>query len=1794
MKPNLRFRKTLAWMLIATMANPFAAISPAFARDTDIFLATTTGNITAEPNVLIVLDTSDSMNIPEPWREYPGAYDSHVEYLRNDINVISNAAVAAENAGAISTAAAPASPFSIWGTWAGADLAARQALWTAARNHANATEPGDPGPRNVWRNYNDASWLYWVPAQSPATASLSDIRLNAHSFNRFRASQHLLGGSRGGINFSVDPKVAGVSSTDYSNFNACSTSVAALTPSTVFRPTSAAKNAGYFANQQWARYERFLGLVTVNNGSYPGDSTITSGYARGYLDSSIAPPNVPARDNGQAPGSGSPGSLGLPIRVVDTSGVTFSHAGWTDLKADLGGLDFLRAVEQVSVYPTSVLTWLRANIYNYPLIGTEIFSALKGNRDASTAPAFGLMTGAGAYYQSTPSAFCNAATGPASGNCINVPSTCTSATATQTRSCVFSAAGMTSENDASGALRFQGGSCTNGVLGVCNDPGSIGCNPVPNCGFTTQNTFETARSYSCGWVDRQAVAVNTCQWSGRTGDFVEGQGWYHYGGTCSENGSTASCVAGGVTATVNGEVRANVTGPRPNPFVASHASEGCTNHSTRPAGTYYHGGTCQGFRATVPLAAGVGDNRTYSGPATANCTVAATAVAAIRGDNYTNVVHNSLGGCNAAASVNQTCGGRYRLACPTVNNATACPNQTSWKFGCAAGSVAANRFYRVYNRAAGDLNLVHDCKADEPAANPGGGSYMHAQRRNFLTSHNTAANDSTVASYTPSPANAIAADTTRNIDVYSVNYLNWKFGPKGPNGHPIGRKTRLQVAKGALTDLVSSTNGVRFGLMVFNRTSTVGVADGANVSYAIRRMGSDLSDPDSSFRNQLNAAILSTTASSRTPLTESLYEAYLYFSGRAPQWGTSTVAASGGGQVSTGRDGTAVCTAVGAGCPAIGVYRSPMLNNPTTAAPASCQKNFVVMITDGGPEDDTQADAISTNRGVTRLSWNDLSAGVIAARTDLDTVNPDTTTGQFEQTPGVPFGPKDLASNRFVWLDELSYFMSRADISPGAINFSGDTSTDAIEGRQSLTTYTIGFAGANSPVLQNAAQRSGGQFYIAEDSAALAAALLAAIASIQQWNPTIASPTIPLSELTGAQNSTDLYLSFFRPSTTQAWSGTVKKFMLADGEYSPGICGDGFTGLCIIGQNVVSGGNGASSQNIEQIVVDPQTGIQTVQVNPTASSFWGPSNLADAGIPDSGGTGYQLLNTSGYNPSTRKVYTWLPASTTADLTHPSNAVGEGNNALSKLLLGDASMSDAQRAILLNWSLGGNTGNAACSDADPATACTTWRAWAHGDVQHSRPAVATYDPGASPPSRYLFYTSTAGYLHAVDSNTGKEKWTFLIEEAFPQLSALMTNAAGQQIYVADGSPVVRFNDVNRNGVVDGSDSVWLFFGLRRGGRAYYALDITNPVAPRFMWKITPTQICTASGCAASKAYAELGESWSTPTVGRVRALADPVLVFGGGYDPNQDNRPTTAADSMGRAVFVTNARTGAREAAFTSATGGSMTFSMPSDPTAIDTDLDGNGYLDRIYIGDMGGRLWRFDIGSADKALWAGRLMANLSESSPTDRRIFFPPAAVKQFRNGVRYDAVIVGTGNRENPLKATTSDVIAMIKDTDPGLFATSTSVATTSNLLNLGSASDGTTDAALIDGAVNGWFRTLDTGEKVVNAPTVFFGRIRFGTYTPIAQTNACVPPGQGRSNELDLLGAYTLTVNSVLSRFDPGAVSRSYGSSGQLIVLPGVAGGGRRVFFVAAADARLIGNQQAELGAGTRVYWYTNTQN
>ena len=80
----------------------------------------------------------------------------------------------------------------------------------------------------------------------------------------------------------------------------------------------------------------------------------------------------------------------------------------------------------------------------------------------------------------------------------------------------------------------------------------------------------------------------------------------------------------------------------------------------------------------------------------------------------------------------------------------------------------------------------------------------------------------------------------------------------------------------------------------------------------------------------------------------------------------------------------------------------------------------------------------------------------------------------------------------------------------------------------------------------------------------------------------------------------------------------------------------------------------------------------------------------------------------------------------------------------------------------------------------------------------------------------------------------------------------------------------------------------------------------------------------------------------------------------------------------------------------------------------------------------------------------------------------------------------------------------------------------------------------------------------------------------------------------SELDLLGGYVIPATTTgMSRYYANFLNRGYNSAGQLIVLPGSTPAARRVFFVAAADARMLTRQQNILGVGTRVYWYTEPQ-
>lgn len=488
-------------------------------------------------------------------------------------------------------------------------------------------------------------------------------------------------------------------------------------------------------------------------------------------------------------------------------------------------------------------------------------------------------------------------------------------------------------------------------------------------------------------------------------------------------------------------------------------------------------------------------------------------------------------------------------------------------------------------------------------------------------------------------------------------------------------------------------------------------------------------------------------------------------------------------------------------------------------------------------------------------------------------------------------------------------------------------------------------------------------------------------------------------------------------------------------------------------------------------------------------------------------------------------------------------------------------------------------------------------WQMGDVLHSHPLAIDYGRGSagsngSIGSDIRIFTGTnRGFLHQFRDDgsggstyAGQEVWRLAPRAVMANFKRWQSGSptAASRPYGVDGAPVALVQD--RDGVISSAqgDRVWLFFGLRRGGKAYYALDATNPDAPpQGLWSIEKT--------GQGGNFAELGLTFSTPQVGYIRLTNNsgetnsrPVLVFAGGYDGGYtsagnplgkdaargsqagdgqtDGALVGSDDDEGNALFVVDAQTGdliwkARHGSRGhSASGGAdvwqhpaMDDSIPSDVTALDTD--GDGHLDRLYVGDTGGRVWRADIGAADAADWRAEPIASLGRHADdgglaTDRRFFHRPDVVRVSAGARSFYAVVIGSGNRADPLNRATDNRLFVIKD--PETLPDNPEPATPTDLADFsGNCAGGECDSLLDPAfAPAGWQMALGSaGEKILSSPTTIAGKVLVTSYEPPpAGGSACTPPtGTGRLYAVDIRNA-----TPALPAFDSDGDSAAAGSS------------------------------------------------
>ncbi|WP_428310079.1 pilus assembly protein [Hydrocarboniphaga sp.] len=503
--------------------------------------------------------------------------------------------------------------------------------------------------------------------------------------------------------------------------------------------------------------------------------------------------------------------------------------------------------------------------------------------------------------------------------------------------------------------------------------------------------------------------------------------------------------------------------------------------------------------------------------------------------------------------------------------------------------------------------------------------------------------------------------------------------------------------------------------------------------------------------------------------------------------------------------------------------------------------------------------------------------------------------------------------------------------------------------------------------------------------------------------------------------------------------------------------------------------------------------------------------------------------------------------------------------------GTTTADDTLRRQLLLYARGFNVGTAATPLGTGATVTgVTARSWMHGALLHSRPVAINYGARgsftASSPDIRVVYGAADGFMRMVRNSDGVENWGFMPRPVMAQQSVLRENTSVPGLpYGVDGAPAVLLQDRSSSGgaadgVIDSgnsNDRAWMFFGLRRSGRYYYGMNLTNPDSPSLMWRIGPDGLYKSSGLVASSStlYAELGLTLSNPQIGRMSVTegttttTKPVVIFAGGYnggvtsggtklgkDYNRgsDGRVGTD-DSVGNAIYIVDAQTGdllwkAVQGSYSSSTPFNattkafahplLTNSIPSDVTIVDSD--GDGLTDRLYVGDTGGRLWRGDFPGADRTKWTLSPIASLgrhrTSNVANDRRFFQAPDYAPYRGTTGNFDMVTFGSGDREDPLNVTTENYFYAYRDNRTASGLAAASVVTTDAALKgqadftdltTTCASASTVSCAATSDLSTGWkVKLAGSGEKVLSQPLSASGTAFFATYTPPGSAQSCTP--------------------------------------------------------------------------------------
>ncbi len=946
-----------------------------------------------------------------------------------------------------------------------------------------------------------------------------------------------------------------------------------------------------------------------------------------------------------------------------------------------------------------------------------------------------------------------------------------------------------------------------------------------------------------------------------------------------------------------------------------------------------------------------------------------------------------------------------------------------------------------------------------------------------------------------------------NVLIVLDNSANWSA--------TLAAGTKFDAEIAALDTVLGGLDDqYNVGLMLFGETGNGNQTPVTSyMRYAVRTMDV-LNRPK--LQSLVTGLDINSDKGSNAPYGLGLFEAFKYFGGGtgSPQDATHYGKTAFGGFGQKKRDYAGNLNNAIAGSLTGNAFVSETSNQYVSPIADGCAKNYIIYLSNGLP----QAGADNPGGGSPNAS-------------------------QLLQNVGGNIATIPLTNNTAQGNvgDEYARFLYGTDVS-------------SLTGQQNIITYTIfthdptslsGNDKANIVLLQSMANQGHGKYFAAHDAASLINALNAIFNEIQSVNEVFASVSLPVSVNVRGTSLNQVYMGVFRPdqNSLPRWFGNLKEYQL-----------------------ILSGGSVFLGDATGIRADNPTSGFITNNATSywtAPSSFWSfspsgnppsASDRPDGPLVEKGAAAQRLRTDFAASQAARRLYTCTGSCPAGSLSAtpfntttitPSSAANQSafgaiDAGYDNPFTGTTGQS-GEVTDIINWIRGADNKN----DENLSGTYTDIRASIHGDVVHAKPAVINYNrtgscTDADEDDVMVYYGANDGVFHALKggkgATDGTEKWGFIPPEFYGKLKRLRDNlpsiavfnhppldTSDNKPYFADGSVSIYQLDANndcRYTAGSSGDKVHIFLSMRRGGRFIYALDVTDPDDPKLMWKISN----------GTPGFSELGYTWSIPAVSilNLNGAQTPVLVFGGGYDPDvEDVRPihisafdgasaatlTLASGAvqtrtMGRRIFVVRAADGSQvwSAGGDLANPGSsgvpdvpvagMNYAMPSDATVIDTNMD--HVDDRFYIGDTAGNVWRGDIGDPDPANWAVKQLAAIDDSDTARRKFLYAPVVVAgQEQDGAAFHAVLVGSGDREHPFNLSVTNRFYMFKDAFTGLVSSQSSPIVESELFDATSASP--------SGTNKGWYITMAQGEKVVSNAAVLNGVTLFNTSIPPASPAA-----------------------------------------------------------------------------------------